>query len=98
LFLGGAYQEILGDLHNLFGDTDAVHIHMTPRGYRVEHVIKGDSMTEVLQYVQYSREGLIENLRRETEKALQAKQITLAEASLLLQNYEHSLSGYTYLS
>jgi arginine decarboxylase len=98
LFLGGAYQEILGDLHNLFGDTDAVHIHITPRGYRVEHVIKGDSMTEVLQYVQYSREGMIENLRRETERALQAKQITLAEARLLLQNYEHSLSGYTYLS
>ncbi|CAN1212960.1 biosynthetic arginine decarboxylase [Tumidithrix helvetica PCC 7403] len=98
LFLGGAYQEILGDLHNLFGDTDAVHIHMTPRGYQVEHVIKGDSMTEVLQYVQYSREGMLENLRRETERALQAKQITLAEARLLLQNYEHSLSGYTYLS
>ncbi|NJK36060.1 MAG: biosynthetic arginine decarboxylase [Oscillatoriales cyanobacterium SM2_2_1] len=98
LFLGGAYQEILGDLHNLFGDTDAVHIHMTPKGYRVEHVIKGDSMTEVLQYVQYSREGLLENVRRATEQALQANQITLAEASLFLKDYEHSLNGYTYLS
>jgi arginine decarboxylase len=98
LFLGGAYQEILGDLHNLFGDTDAVHIHMTPKGYKVEHVIKGDSMTEVLQYVQYSREGLLENVRRATEQALQANQISLAEASLFLKDYEHSLNGYTYLS
>jgi arginine decarboxylase len=98
LFLGGAYQEILGDLHNLFGDTDAVHIHVFPNGYQVEHVIKGDTMTEVLEYVQYSRDGLLENMRRETERALQAKTITLEEARLLLQKYEHSLSGYTYLS
>jgi arginine decarboxylase len=98
LFLAGSYQEILGDLHNLFGDTDAVHIHITSGGYRVEHVIRGDSMTEVLQYVQYSREGLLENMRRETEKALQAKQINLGEARLFLQNYEHSLNSYTYLS
>jgi len=98
LFLAGAYQEILGDLHNLFGDTDAVHIHLTPGGgYKIEHVIKGDSMTEVLQYVQYSRDGMLENLRRETERALEAKQITLLEARLFLQNYEHSLNGYTYL-
>lgn len=98
LFLAGSYQEILGDLHNLFGDTDAVHIHTTSGGYRVEHVIKGDSMTEVLAYVQYSRDGLLENMRRETERALQTKQITLAEARLFLQNYEHSLDSYTYLS
>lgn len=98
LFLAGSYQEILGDLHNLFGDTDAVHIHSTPNGYKVEHVIRGDSMTEVLQYVQYSRDGLLENMRRETEKALQSKQISLAEARLFLQNYEHSLNSYTYLS
>jgi arginine decarboxylase len=98
LFLGGAYQEILGDLHNLFGDTDAVHIHITPSGYQVEHAIKGDSMAEVLKYVQYSSDDLIENMRRSTEAALQNKQITLEEARLLLQNYEHSLRGYTYLS
>ncbi len=98
LFLGGAYQEILGDLHNLFGDTDAAHIHVTPNGYQVEHVIKGDTMTEVLEYVQYSRDGLLESMRRETEKALQAKTITLDEARLLLQKYEHGLNGYTYLN
>ncbi len=98
IFLGGAYQEILGDLHNLFGDTDAVHIHLTPGGYQVEHVIRGDSMTEVLQYVQYDRDSLLECLRRQTETALQKKQISLAEARLLLQNYESSLNSYTYLS
>jgi arginine decarboxylase len=98
LFLGGAYQEILGDLHNLFGDTDAVHIHATPTGYKVEHVIKGDSMTEVLAYVQYNRESMLENIRQETERALQDKQITLDEARLFLQKYEHCLNGYTYLS
>ena len=98
LFLGGAYQEILGDLHNLFGDTDAVHIHTTPNGYKVEHVIKGVSITEVLAYVQYSREAMLESIRQETERALQEKQITLNEARLFLQKYEHCLNGYTYLS
>jgi len=98
IFLGGSYQEILGDLHNLFGDTDAVHIHITPSGYQIEHVIKGDTMTEVLQYVQYSREGLLESMRRQTEKALQSNQITFEEVRLLLENYEHSLNSYTYLS
>jgi hypothetical protein len=47
LFLAGAYQEVMGNLHNLFGDTNAVHIHMTPKGYQVQHVVKGDTMTEV---------------------------------------------------
>ncbi|MDJ0706994.1 MAG: biosynthetic arginine decarboxylase [Leptolyngbyaceae cyanobacterium MO_188.B28] len=98
LFLAGAYQEIMGNLHNLFGDTNAVHIHLTPKGYQIEHVVKGDTMTEVLGYVQYDSEDLIENMRRRTEQALQEGQITLSESQLLLQNYEHSLSRYTYLA
>ena len=98
MFLGGAYQEIMGNLHNLFGDTNAVHIHLTPKGYQIEHVVKGDTMTEVLGYVQYDSEDLIENMRRRTEQALQEGRITLAESQLLLQNYEHSLSRYTYLA
>lgn len=98
LFLGGAYQEIMGNLHNLFGDTNTVHVHMTPKGYRIEHVVKGDTMTEVLGYVQYDAEDLIENIRRRTEQALQDNTITLEEAQLLLQHYEHSLNHYTYLS
>lgn len=98
LFLGGAYQEIMGNLHNLFGDTNAVHIRLTPKGYEIEHVVKGDTMTEVLGYVQYDSEDLVESIRRQTEKALQEQQITLSEAQLLLQNYERSLSRYTYLA
>jgi arginine decarboxylase len=98
MFLGGAYQEIMGNLHNLFGDTNAVHIKLTPKGYQIEHVVKGDTMTEVLGYVQYDSEDLIENIRRRTEQALQENRITLQESQLLLQNYERSLSGYTYLA
>ncbi|WP_416665871.1 biosynthetic arginine decarboxylase [Egbenema bharatensis] len=98
MFLNGAYQEIMGNLHNLFGDTNAVHIKLSPKGYQIEHVVKGDTMTEVLGYVQYDSEDLIENIRRRSEQALQEKQITLQESQLLLQNYERSLSRYTYLS
>ncbi|MEM6427140.1 MAG: biosynthetic arginine decarboxylase [Cyanobacteria bacterium P01_D01_bin.128] len=98
MFLNGAYQEIMGSLHNLFGDTNAVHIGLTPKGYQVEHVVKGDSMTEVLSYVQYSAEDLIEQLRRRAEQALQDRQITLQESQILLQNYARSLRGYTYLT
>jgi arginine decarboxylase len=98
MFLSGAYQEIMGNLHNLFGDTNAVHIKLTPTGYQIEHVVKGDTMKEVLGYVQYDSEDLIENIRRRSEQALQENRITLQEAQILLQNYERSLSGYTYLS
>lgn len=97
LFLGGAYQEIMGSLHNLFGDTNTVHIHLTPKGYQIEHVVKGDTMREVLSYVQYDAEDLIENIRRRTEQALQDRRITLQESRLLLQHYEESMSRYTYL-
>jgi len=97
LFLGGAYQEIMGNLHNLFGDANAVHIQLTPSGYKIEHVVKGDTMKEVLSYVQYDAESLVESIRRQTEQALQLKQISLSEAQLLLQNYERSLGCYTYL-
>lgn len=97
LFLGGAYQEIMGNLHNLFGDVNAVHIQLTPSGYQIEHVVKGDTMKEVLSYVQYDAESLIESIRRQTEEALQQNKITLSESQLLLQNYERSLTQYTYL-
>ncbi|MEG4318773.1 MULTISPECIES: biosynthetic arginine decarboxylase [unclassified Microcoleus] len=97
LFLGGAYQEIMGNLHNLFGDANTVHIQLTPSGYHIEHVVKGDTMKEVLSYVQYDAESLVESIRRQTESALQQNKITLSEAQLLLQNYERSLSQYTYL-
>lgn len=98
MFLNGAYQEIMGNLHNLFGDTNAVHIHLTPKGYQIEHVVRGDTMKEVLGYVQYNAEDLIENIRKQAEQALQENQITLQESQLLLENYERSLRSYTYLS
>jgi arginine decarboxylase len=98
MFLGGAYQEIMGSLHNLFGDTNAVHIQLTPKGYQIEHVVKGDTMHEVLTYVQYDPEDLIESIRLRSEHALQDGKITLQESQLLLQNYERSLSRYAYLS
>jgi arginine decarboxylase len=88
----------MGNLHNLFGDTNAIHIHLTPKGYHIEHVVRGDTMTEVLGYVQYDSEDLIENIRRRTEKALQDRQISIQESQLLLRHYEHSLSHYTYLT
>ncbi|MDE5090620.1 MAG: biosynthetic arginine decarboxylase [Trichodesmium sp. St18_bin3_1_1] len=98
MFLGGAYQEIMGNLHNLFGDVNVVHIKLNPSGYKIEHVVKGDTMTEVLNYVQYNSDDLVENIRCQTEQALQEEKITLKESRMLLQNYESSLSSYTYLS
>ena len=98
MFLNGAYQEIMGNLHNLFGDTNAVHIHLTPQGYTIEHVVKGDTVNEVLGYVQYDVDDLIESMRRQTETAVQESQLTVKESQRLLQNYERSLRGYTYLN
>ncbi len=98
MFLNGAYQEIMGNLHNLFGDTNAVHIQLTPKGYQIEHVVKGDTMTEVVGYVQYDSEDMVENIRQRCEYALEENRITLAESQRLLQTYEQSLRRYTYLN
>ncbi len=97
MFLVGAYQEIMGNLHNLFGNINVVHIRMNPKGYQIEHVVKGDTITEVLSYVQYNAEDLLECMRRRTEQALQENRITLEESQRLLQDYERSLRRYTYL-
>jgi arginine decarboxylase len=97
VFLLGAYQEILGDLHNLFGDTDAVHVTVTSAGYSVDEVVEGDTVTEVLSYVQYNRAELIESVRRAAEESIQNGSITKNESRLLLRIYEEGLAGYTYL-
>jgi arginine decarboxylase len=97
-FLVGAYQEILGDLHNLFGDTDAVHVRLDGEDYRVEHVVEGDSVTEVLSYVQYTKEDLVSRVRRAVEVALRDKRITMAESGRFMRRYEEALDGYTYLT
>ncbi|MDB9372604.1 biosynthetic arginine decarboxylase [Nodularia sphaerocarpa] len=98
MFLNGAYQEIMGNLHNLFGNTNAVHIQLTPKGYQIQHIVKGDTMSEVVSYVQYDSEDMVENIRQRCEKALEEKHITLAESQRLLQTYEQSLTRYTYLN
>ena len=97
MFLVGAYQEILGDFHNLFGDTDAVHVSLTSSGYVIDHVVEGDTVQEVLGYVQYDRPSLIRNVRNAVESSLLKKTITLEESRLLLRYYEEGLNGYTYL-
>jgi arginine decarboxylase len=97
-FLVGAYQEILGDLHNLFGDTDAVHVKMVGEDYRVEHVVQGDSVAEVLTYVQYSRDDMIARVRRAVEDAVREKRLTPAESGRLMRRYQEGLDGSTYLT
>jgi arginine decarboxylase len=98
IFLVGAYQEILGDLHNLFGDTHAVQVSLAPNGgYLIDHVVEGDTVTEVLHYVSYNKDDLVARLRKFTEVALRQGRITLDESRSLLRMYEEGLSGYTYL-
>ncbi len=98
IFMTGAYQEILGDMHNLFGDTNAVHVTVRDDGqYFVDHIVDGDTVGEVLQYVQYSPEALMVRLRRIVERALRAGRITFRESADLLRSYEEGLKGYTYL-
>jgi len=98
IFMVGAYQEILGDLHNLFGDTNTVHVLSAPGGgYHIEHVLTGDTVTDVLKYVGHSREDLTARVRRAAEIALRNRRMTLEETRNLLRIYEQGLSGYTYL-
>jgi arginine decarboxylase len=97
-FLLGAYQEILGDLHNLFGDTNAVHVSLDETGQvNLDTVIKGDTVREVLAYVQYSADELIARMRKDVERAVKNGNITLNESRQLLRFYESGLEGYTYL-
>jgi len=98
VFLVGAYQEILGDLHNLFGDTHAVHVSLDERGNVVlDHVIKGDTVKEVLDYVEFDSEVLVRKLRHDVELAVREGKITYEESGRLLEFYEEGLNGYTYL-
>lgn len=99
VFITGAYQEILGDLHNLFGDTDAVHVSLNVDGtYSIDHVVEGDEVREVLAYVEYTKSDLLEKVRKATEVGIVNGSISRSEAKLLLQHYERGLSSYTYLN
>jgi arginine decarboxylase len=97
-FLVGAYQEILGDLHNLFGDTNAVHVRLDENGSVVlEAVIRGDTVREVLDYVQFKTPALLEQFRTDVETAVREGRIGYEESGSLLRFYEEGLNGYTYL-
>jgi arginine decarboxylase len=107
VFLLGAYQEILGDLHNLLGDTHAVHVSYNPEGgasdgpdggnWSIDAVVEGDTVKEVLGYVQYDTEDMCEAVRRDVERAIKASRLTVSEGKSLLTFYEQGLDGYTYL-
>ena len=98
IFLVGAYQEILGGLHNLFGDTNAVHVVLDKNGkWNIQQVVEGDSVEEVLNYVQFNPQELIRALRKLIEKALQAGRLTNEESAKLQKRFKESLEGYTYL-
>jgi arginine decarboxylase len=97
-FLVGAYQEILGDMHNLFGDTNAVHVLLDEDGHVVlDAVIQGDTVREVLDYVQFKASVLIEQFRKSVETAVREGRITYEESGALVKFYEDGLNGYTYL-
>jgi arginine decarboxylase len=98
VFLLGAYQEILGDLHNLFGDTNAVHVTLEEDGTpNLDTVIKGDTVSEVLNYVQYSAEKLTDRIRKDAERAVRSGRLTAQEFKQFMRFYESGLDGYTYL-
>lgn len=94
IFLTGAYQEILGDLHNLFGDTNAVHVRLTEHGYEVTDLVHGDTVTEVLNYVQFHASDLLATFRRKVGKA---RDLSREEANRFIADYVAGLEGYTYL-
>lgn len=97
VFLVGAYQEILGNMHNLFGDTNAVHISVTDDGYSIDRVIEGETVAEVLRYVQYDPKQLIRRLESWVKHAVEKNRITSTEGEEFLNNYRSGLYGYTYL-
>ena len=97
VFLVGAYQEILGDMHNLFGDTTAVHISVKDNHYHIDQVIDGETVAEVLDYVQYDPKKLVRQLEIWVTKSVKAGKITLEEGKEFLSNYRSGLYGYTYL-
>ena len=101
VFLLGAYQEVLGDLHNLYGDTHVVHVSFDASegagDWNIDEVIEGDTVKEVLSYVQYDPEGLVRTMRREVERAVKSRTLSVTEAKNLLKFYSEGMEGYTYL-
>jgi len=97
-FLVGAYQETLGDLHNLFGDTHVVHVRLREEGgWWIEETVKGDSASDVLAYMRYEVDQLVPRLVKDCESAVREGRMTLSESRVLVRFYEAALNGYTYL-
>ena len=98
MFLGGAYQEVMGNLHNLFGSTNAVHIRLAPRGgYQVDHVVRGNTNAQVLEAMEHDPVLLLERLRIASESAIQRGDLRINEARRLMDHLEDSLRQSTYL-
>jgi arginine decarboxylase len=98
-FLVGAYQEILGDMHNLLGDTNIVHVELDDQGRaNLKHIERGDRVQDVLEYVDYHQQDLLKDLGREMEKALDEERISVQESAHLFSRFKAGLAGYTYLS
>ncbi|WP_455063600.1 biosynthetic arginine decarboxylase [Prevotella fusca] len=97
VFLIGAYQEILGDMHNLFGDTNAVHISVKDGSYHIDQIFDGETVEEVLEYVQYNPKKLVRQLEIWVTKSVKQGRISLEEGKEFLSNYRSGLYGYTYL-
>ena len=97
VFLVGAYQEMLGDMHNLFGDTNEVHIHVTKDAYTIDQMIDGETVAEVLDYVQYNPKKLVRNVEAWVTASMKAGKITPEEGRSFLSTYGSGLYGYTYL-
>jgi len=99
VFLTGAYQEILGDMHNLFGDTDAVHVRFAKNNsYRIESLVKGDTISDVLKYVSFEPGDLIDQLRDNCEESISNGELTPQQARILMSKFESSLRSHTYLN
>ncbi|MDL2255336.1 biosynthetic arginine decarboxylase [Parabacteroides sp. OttesenSCG-928-K15] len=97
VFLVGAYQEILGDLHNLFGDTNAVHVSVDEKGYSIDQIIDGETVAEVLDYVQYNPKKMVRTLETWVTSSVKAGKISVEEGKEFLSNYRSGLYGYCYL-
>lgn len=97
VFLVGAYQEILGNMHNLFGDTNAVHVTVDEDGYSIDKTIDGETVADVLEYVQYDPKRLVRRLEAWVSKAIKEGKITIEEGKEFISNYRSGLYGYTYL-
>jgi len=97
VFLVGAYQEILGNMHNLFGDTNAVHISVNEDGWHIDQTIDGETVADLLDYVQYDPKRLVRRLETWVTRAVKEKRITPEEGKEFISNYRSGLYGYTYI-